>query len=224
MLLAAGVFPLWPEVAIWEPSRAAGAATLAVLVALATVRSRWPLAVLPVAVAVSAGDILHGGTLGALIVFTDLVYAAVKYSSERGLRRAVHVALIAGAAWGTALLLWRPGTSVYQASVQWLLIMVVSVMWGWNVRSERRRTEALLAAEHAEEQLRLQRQLAHDLHDLVANHLSVAGLHVEAAKLLVAAGPARVGALGQLEESLAKAKVGTDHAHGELRSLIRVLT
>lgn len=221
ILIAVGLYPLWPDVALFPASTGSAVAALFALAVVALFRSRTPLLALGAGTPLVIADVLHGGTPGAVLVFTDLIYAAVKYASDRGLRRVLQVALAAAAGYLLALMFIPAGAQVYQVSAQWLLIVAISAMWGWNVRSERVRTRASLQTEHRQHRADLQERIAHDLHDLVANHIAVAGLHIEAAKLL-AAQPRIDGE--RLHETLTKAKSGTDHAHTELRNLISVLT
>lgn len=221
LLILTGAFPLWSDVAVLPPSPASATLPLLALVGLAAVRSRVSLLALGLAVPLVVFDVLHGGTAGAVLIFTDLIYASVKYSSDEGLRWGVKVAAAIATAYLLALVFIPPRPAMYQVSMQWALIIAISAMWGWNVRSERARTRADLLLLHQEQKTELQHKIAHDLHDLVANHIAVAGLHIEAAKLLACA-PA--SAPERLEETLAKAKTGTDHAHTELRNLISLLT
>lgn len=221
LLILAGAFPLWSDVAMLSPSAASATLPFLALVGLAAIRSQLPLLALALAVPLVVVDVLHGGTVGAILVFTDLIYATVKYSSDEGLRWGVKVVAAIATAYLLALVFIPPKPEIYQVSVQWALIIAISAMWGWNVRSERVRTRADLLLQHQEQKTELQHTIAHDLHDLVANHIAVAGLHIEAAKLIAGAPQS---APGRLEETLAKAKTGTDHAHTELRHLISLLT
>lgn len=219
--IALGIHPIWSDVALFPASITSAALTLLALVALTVFRSRTPVLALALAVPIVVVDVLHGGTVGAIVAFTDLIYAVVKYASDRRLRLTLKATIAVTAASLVALIFTRPSSVVYELSAQWALIIAISAIWGWNVRSERARTSADLLARHYQQQVNLQERIAHDLHDLVANHIAVAGLHIEAAKLLSSspqADPAKI------LETLAKAKTGTDHAHTELRNLIDVLS
>lgn len=120
------------------------------------------------------------------------------------------------------LVVWFRGSGVAAAvSLQWALTVMIGGLWGWNVRSERVSTRTAMALRHAQETERLRRRIAHDLHDHVANHIAVAGLHIEAARLRGAREERLPGAAAQ---SLEKATQGTDEAHRRLRQLIAVLT
>ncbi len=219
--IALGIHPLWSAAAALPPTTTTAVLTLLGLVVLAVFRSRVPTLTLALAVPIVVVDVLHGGTVGVVVALTDLIYAAVKYSSDERLRLMLKITILLTAACLLALILTRPEAGIYQLTAQWALIIAISAIWGWNVRSERARTSADLLARHYQQQVDLQERIAHDLHDLVANHIAVAGLHIEAAKLLYAS-PERDSA--KVLETLAKAKAGTDHAHTELRNLIDVLS
>ncbi len=242
---AAGFTGIWRQLAVIEAPRWWFLVTLAAVVALLLVRSRMPLLALALGACVALVDTLLGASLAVVFAFTDLIYAAVKYGSAGAVRILLRVAGVAAVALAAAVVLVAPGhPTVAVALVQWGLIVAVSGLWGWNVRAERASTSAELARRHASDTRELRTRIAHDLHDLVANQIAVAGLHVEAAKLQAAklgrpeAGSAGGGLpvhddrsapgprpeLAALTQSLERAKSGTDRAHHELRGLISVLT
>ena len=229
LLWGVGATGLWWQLALITVDRWVFLVTLVAACSLLLLRSRRPFLALSLGVVVTAVDTLCGASLGVVFVFTDLIYAAVKYSSRRGVRVLMRCAVVVGVALTAAVVLTfgsNPGLAIML--VQWGLIVAVSGLWGWNVRAERAKTAAELAAQHATETRALRRHIAHDLHDLVANHIAVAGLNIEAAKLQQekqeqrAEQDARPGA-PQLTEALGRAKAGTDRAQSELRGLIRVL-
>ncbi|MGO3147421.1 MAG: histidine kinase [Leucobacter sp.] len=217
---AFGAYPLWGSLVVFDAAPWVFILTLAGITAAATQRSKRPFVALTAGVVIAVIDVLCGGSLGVVIALTDLVYAAVKYGRDRFVRALFRFALMLVLATGVALALVRvTNLDLIVALVQWSLILLVSGLWGWNVRSEGKRMRGVLVEQHASETRLLRERIAHDLHDLVANHIAVAGLHVEAAKLQAAGG---LG--GALTLSLDRAKHGTDSAHRELRSLIAVLT
>ncbi len=221
-LLAAGAVRLWGDLALAEAGRGAFALLLAAIVAADVLRSLRPFLALTLGLAIAAVDLALGGSLGVILVLTDLVYAAVRYGSGRGVRIALRVGLGGAALTAIALIVIRPeDPAVPIAAAQWSLILVVSGTWGWNVRSAQATTRVAMQAQHARVTEELRRRIAHDLHDLVANQIAVAGLHIEAAKLQ--ASRAHEDPV-PLAHSLDRAKHGTDLAHGELRTLIEVLT
>ncbi|WP_449278991.1 sensor histidine kinase [Leucobacter sp. GX24907] len=197
-------------------------AALIGICAIATMRSSRPLLALSLGTVVTAIDALGGGSLGVILVFFDLVYCAVKYGSDRGIRIAAWIAVALAVATGAVLVILRPENPVVLIfAVQWALIISIAGAWGWNVRSERLRTRALMAEQHARATQQMRQRIAHDLHDLVSNQIAVAGLHVEAARIRVE----REGiAAPEIGSSFDQAKRGTDQAHRQLRRLIAVLT
>lgn len=226
-----GFTGIWGQLAVFEAPRWAFLVTLAAAAAPLLMRSRRPLVALGLGAAVALADTLLGASVAVVFVFTDLIYAAVKYGSPRAVRILLRLAGFAAAALAAALVLVTPThPEIAVALVQWGLIVAVSGLWGWNVRAERASTAAELATRHASDTRELRTRIAHDLHDLVANQIAVAGLHIEAAKLQAAkldradpdAGPR--ADLSALQQSLDRAKNGTDRAHHELRGLISVLT
>lgn len=217
-----GLTGIWRQLAVIDPPRWAFLVTLAGATATLLLRSRRPMLALGLGAAVALADTLMGASLAVVFVLTDLIYAAVKYGSAKAVRGLLRVATAAAVALAAALLLLAPEhPDVAVALVQWGLIVTVSGLWGWNVRAERKQTAAELAARHTSETRELRTRIAHDLHDLVANQIAVAGLHVEAAKLQAAKLQVQSEALAQ---GLDRAKKGTDRAHHELRGLISVLT
>ena len=221
VFLQAGVFPLWGDLAVLSPSGGPFFVTLIAMIGLATLRSRWPLTALCLGTIVAGVDLAFGGSPGVVLVLTDLIYAAVKYGSDQRVRNLLWTAVAAATLGAAVIVLWPASTTVTFAAIQWGLIIMVSGAWGWNVRSERERTRKTLAAQHSVATRELRHRTAHDLHDLVANQIAVAGLHVEAAKLVASTPSADPAALLR---SLDQAKRGTDQAHRELRDLIAVLT
>lgn len=222
VLLQFGAYPLWGDVALWQTSGGAFVFTLVAMVLVATVRSRHPFVALGLGVPIIAVDLGYGGSLGVVIVGTDLVYAAMKYGSDRAVRRALMGAGALAVACAVWLIVVPFGDGAIPVIVvQAWLILLISGAWGWNVRSERKRTEARLADLHEHEHRDLQRRVAHDLHDLVANQIAVAGLHIEAAKLIASA---QEPVDARIVTSLDHAKHGADQAHQRLRELIAVLS
>lgn len=217
-----GAYPLWSDIALYRSTGALFLLTLIAIVAVSTMRSRLPFLALGLAVPIATIDLAFGGSLGVIIVCTDLVYAAMKYGSDAGVRRLLW-GLGVLAALCAVVLIVVPFTAdaIPVAVVQGWIILAVSGAWGYNVRSERKRTQRLLAEQHSREDREFQQRIAHDLHDLIANQVAVAGLHIEASKLMAATLPGDTEALSR---SLDQAKQGTEQAHQRLREFITVLT
>lgn len=217
----AGVAVVSPESGVWN-SETMFLLLLIVMAILATLRSAHPFFVLTAGIPIVAVDALLGTSLGVLLLFSDFVYCAFRYGADRGLR-VVLIAIIATfLGIGLVLLAWPAARAPFGVlALQWALFVLPAALWGWNVRSERQRTKAEMAAFHARSTQRLRQRVAHDLHDLVANQIAVAGLNIEAARLGLSPDRAEHE---EVEESLSRAKKGTDEAHREMRRLIALLT
>ena len=222
VFLQFGGFRLWSAAAVLHTNGSAFLVLLLVMVALSTQRSSHPFMALGTGIILTVVDMLFGGSIGVIIIFTDLLYTSFKYGSDRGVR--VILWMMGGIAALTVitLIFWiPPDEAVLVIVIQWALLVLIAAIWGWNVRSERLRTKTLMAEEHARSTQRLRRRIAHDLHDLVANQIAIAGLHVEAAKLQIER--ARVSA-PDIERSLQQAARGTDQADQQLRRMILLLS
>lgn len=220
VLLSLGITPLWDDVAVVTVASWAFTLTLIPMAAITLLRSRHPIIALGLGTIVLVIDVSLGASPGVVLLYLDVVYAAVKYGSSRALRFLFPFALIFFVIAVLGFFIRGALSSVYlELLLQLVVLVVISISWGWNVRSERQRTRDAMAVEHAEKQQVLQARIAHDLHDLVANHIAVAGLHIEAARLQL-----NSQSLDKLDDSLTRAKQGTDLGHGELRNLINVLT
>lgn len=218
LFLRIGLYPVWQSLALFPPEPTVFLASLLIPCAISTQRSRWPFAMLVAGGVVSVVDLAFGGSVGAMIVLSDLVYAAIRYGQDRAVHWLTRIGPPAVLVTTVALLLGRADDpSIGYAALQVSIILLTFGLWGWNVRSERIRTRDALTARHAEATDRLRTDIAHELHDRVANQIAVAALNIEAAKLHAAAVP---GAAASLD----RAKAGTERAHQELRELIRVLT
>ncbi|MFV4914054.1 histidine kinase [Microbacterium lacticum] len=227
LLLHFGVYGIWgpatamPSSGLWS-AETAFLVLLILMSALATARSTHPFLVLGVGVPLLAADLIIGSSLGVVLLFADFVYCAFRYGGDRGVR-VVLAAIIASCAITTlALLLWPSvDAGAVTLAMQLALIVLIAALWGWNVRSERQRTRAAMTDDHRQATQRLRQEIAHDLHDLVANQIAVAGLNIEAARLRIAqmSEPS-----DEIDESLAQSALGTDEAHSQLRRLIAVLT
>src|SRR5699024_3285893 len=84
VVLAAGGFRLWSDLALAQAGRGVFAVLLACAAVLATLRSRRPFLALALGLVVAAVDLSLGGSLGVVLVLTDLAYAALRYGSDRG--------------------------------------------------------------------------------------------------------------------------------------------
>ncbi|GAA2464858.1 histidine kinase [Streptomyces macrosporus] len=157
-------------------------------------RRTAPSVALPLSVAALVGDTLTGSLLATVMMFTDVVYAAVLYGRPR-LSRAVlpaSVALTVATTVGALAAHRRP-----EALLVGVVCGLITVMPAWTAviirdhrnaaAAERLRAEqtALLAEMDRVQAVTAERsRMARELHDVVANHLSAIAIHATAAQSL----------------------------------------
>ncbi|MEU8939107.1 histidine kinase dimerization/phosphoacceptor domain-containing protein [Streptomyces goshikiensis] len=183
---------------------------LLVLGAMELLRRTAPAVTLPVAVAGLVFDRFTVGNLATLLIFTDLVYAAVVYGKPALARRLpistgmLTVAVtIAGVAW-----LRTP-----QALVIGVVTGVLTfgpALTGATLRNHREAAEAarlraeqtalLAEMDRAQAVVAERARMARELHDMVANHLSAIALHSTAALSIDSPATSR-DALGVIREN-----------------------
>lgn len=160
--------------------------------ALMLVKFDAPVAVLAGGGLLYAADLLIGGSIGVMLVLIDLIFTLALVGSALALRRligaiAIIISVLAVLGW---VLLDGPRGAVF-IGLQSFAILGTPLWWGRSVRQQRELAE--LAQMRAEDQIRLARmqqedavrddreQMARDLHDAVAGHLSAIALRTEAA-------------------------------------------
>ncbi|MFF4274978.1 sensor histidine kinase [Streptomyces sp. NPDC001536] len=164
---------------------------LVVMAGCELLRRTAPRAALLIGTAAICADLVTQGNLATILMFTDLVYAAVLYGPLASARRIQ---------WITGLLTVI-GTlvpfAVWRVPEALLIGVVVGVVGygpaatGWIVRNHRDAAEAaLLRAEQTALLAEMDRsqavgaeraRMARELHDMVANHLSAIAIHSTAA-------------------------------------------
>lgn len=213
------------------PWPAAASLVLMLVGALGTlVRSSHPGLLLVVVVPVSLLELLFGDQVSAYILLVEGLWAPVARGSARSARSATVTGVVVGAVMGMAMLVsWGDAVPLGTAVVIGAMIIVVAVFtplaWGWEVRhhkvaqeaaEELARTEHELAGERAAREVELDRlQIAQDLHDVVAGHLTAVSLHTSLA-LDLDEPVARA-------RSLETARDSAEAALGDLREVIGVL-
>lgn len=181
-----------PDVRIsWEPSPPPpGVAAVVVLVVACgalVLRRRAPLVGLGISVATFAAGIVLGATdLGVLLIFTDLLYCAVLFTSRRVSRAVSGAAGVAIVAVVVVGLLAGDGRAAFYGLLNAALLLAIPVMWAAEVRRHRTLADAeRVRAEQAERMAALDREaavaaertrMARDLHDVVAGQLSAIAL------------------------------------------------
>ncbi|MFF3333761.1 sensor histidine kinase [Streptomyces sp. NPDC002888] len=175
-------------------------------------------------VAITA-DLMTQGNVATVLMFTDLVYAAVLYgppASARRIPRITGLLMVAGAVVPFAV--WR----VPEALLIGVLVGIVAfgpAATGWIVRDHRDAAEAarlraeqtaLLAEMDRVQAVTAERaRMARELHDMVANHLSAIAIHSTAALSLDDAKTS--------QEALAVIRENSVEGLAEMRRLIGIL-
>ncbi|UED84016.1 sensor histidine kinase [Streptomyces profundus] len=154
-------------------------------------RRAMPRSALALAVPAVALDALVGGSLAVLVMFTDVIYASVLYGPARFGRALVHGTTVLSVATAVTLVVW-----LREADALLLAALIAGVLstpaWTGLLLRERRdeaaaerlRAEqtALLAEMDRVQAVGAERaRMARELHDVVANHLSVIAIHSTAA-------------------------------------------
>lgn len=168
--------------------------------ALMLVKRRRPIFAVTGGAALIGVDLMIGGSLGPVVVFVDLLYAAGLYSTPRA-RRGVTIA--AGAIVAATMVAVGVASSgdlraIVASALQSLALLVMPLWWAADVRQKSDlaalafEREALAQA-HAADLTRIadlrrrdavqaeRRAMARDLHDVVAGHVSAVAIRTGAA-------------------------------------------
>ena len=172
----------------------AGWAVLVPLVVMAgceLLRRTRPRTALIIGTLTLTADLLTRGSLATVVMFTDLVYAAVLYGSAGAARRIPWITgliTVIGTVWPVAA--WQKPEGLLIGAFTGLVTFTPAAT-GWIVRNhrdtaaaERLRAEqtALLAEMDRTQAVAAERaRMARELHDMVANHLSAIAIHSTAA-------------------------------------------
>lgn len=215
--------PLWP-----------GPVSLALMLlcaALTAFRTARPLVLLAVIVPVALAEIFLGTQTSAYLLIVEALWAPVARGSRKLARATTIVGVVVAVTLGGVFLMagvvelpWT--TAAVFAGLIIVVVVFTPLAWAWEVRHHRMAQEAaesLAAAEHALAGERATREveadrlrIAHDLHDVVAGHLSAVTLHTSLAEDLEDR-TAR-------ERSLETARGSAEAALRDLRSVIDVLS
>ncbi|MFF4363580.1 sensor histidine kinase [Streptomyces sp. NPDC001604] len=187
-------------------------------------RTRPRTALLIGTVAITA-DLVTRGNLATIVMFTDLVYAAVLYGTLASARRITWITgLLTVVGTVAPYVAWRvPQALLIGAGVA--LVTLAPAATGWVVRdhrdtadAERLRAEqtALLAEMDRSQAVTAERaRMARELHDVVANHLSAIAIHSTAALSIDDPGTSR--------EALSVIRENSVEGLAEMRRLIGIL-
>ncbi|WP_217213146.1 sensor histidine kinase [Streptomyces sp. AC550_RSS872] len=164
---------------------------LAVISCCELLRRTHPRTGLLIGVAALTVDTITQGNLVTLVMFTDLVYAAVLYSPPAPARRVLWISgLMTVVCTVLPLAVWRTPEALLVGVVVGLVAFTPAAS-GWIVRNHRDAADAarlraeqtaLLAEMDRAQAVTAERaRMARELHDMVANHLSAIAIHSTAA-------------------------------------------
>ncbi|MDX2645212.1 histidine kinase [Streptomyces sp. PA03-1a] len=199
---------------------------LVVMAGCELLRRTAPRVAIVLGVLTFCADFVIGSLLVTVLMFTDLVYAAVLYGPKRLTRVVPVVSVLCTAALTATAVAVHPVAESLLIGVVGALVSVAPAWTGVVVRRhrdeaahERLRAEqtALLAElDHREAVGRERARMARELHDMVAGHLSAIAIHSTAALSLDRhEGPAR--------EALAVIRENSVEGLSEMRRLIGLL-
>ncbi|MEV5595178.1 histidine kinase [Streptomyces sp. NPDC052496] len=197
--------PLTPGLPDW-----AVLVTLAVMSGAELLRRTAPRAALGVATAAITLDLCCGGLIATVVMFTDIVYAAVLYGPPGTARRVpVISALLTVLATVVPVTLLRDP----QALLIGIGIGVITLGPAWTgviirehrnaaraARLEAEQTALLAEMDRTQAIIAERARMARELHDMVANHLSAIAIHSTAAQAIDDPGATRE-ALGVIREN-----------------------
>ena len=183
-------------------------------------RHRIPILALVLAAALFAADTVTVGGLGSLVVLLDLLWHAV-YRASASVRRRIAVVLVVTTVGALVAALSRTTDPRIAMLVTLQVATLLGTDYWWAVAVGRAEEVATLerrrATDAARETIRDQREeMARELHDLVAGHVSAMAIRTEAA-LSAPPDEARDRA------ALRAVRDASLDAHDALRSMISVL-
>ncbi|MGO2825350.1 histidine kinase [Brachybacterium sp. JB7] len=202
---------------------------LILLVACTSLVWRRRLPVLPLVVAgpLAAAEVIVGGQISAYLLLFEALFEPIMHGSKRLARFTTGTAIsLAVLALLIAVGLGASGPILLVVVLVASLVVSTPLLWGWEVRHHRDArvtAESLTEMEHELAATRAahaveteRRKIAHDLHDVIAGHLSAVSLHTNLAASLEQP-EAR-------DSSLATARDSAHAALRDLRSMIGVLS
>ncbi|MEN8650888.1 histidine kinase [Streptomyces sp. 21So2-11] len=183
---------------------------LAVMASLELLRRSMPRTILAVGTLAVITDQFTVGSLGTVMMFTDLMYAAVVYGTPASARRIPVATGLVTVAVTIAALAWLQRPEALLIGVITGLVSFAPALTGATLRNHR---EAAVAARLRAEQTALlaeidrtqaitaeRSRMARELHDMVANHLSAIAIHSTAA-LSIGTPKASTDALAVIREN-----------------------
>ncbi|MCT2585036.1 sensor histidine kinase [Actinophytocola gossypii] len=170
--------------------------TLAVICAAELLRSRAPAVGLVVGVVVFGAELSFGVSLAVVIVFTDLLFAAVLHGSRRTVRVILwSVGVVVLGLVAASVLVAHTWRDAVVVGLQVCCIPLIPVWWAMNVRQhrdmareQRARADQLTVIAELDRKAAVaaeRSRMARDLHDVVAGHLSAIAIQSEAVLSMV---------------------------------------
>ncbi|MFF7251979.1 sensor histidine kinase [Streptomyces microflavus] len=164
---------------------------LTVMAAMELLRRSAPRTALLVGTLALIADQFTRGSLATILMFTDIMYAAVLYGTPAAARRIPVATLLITVASTIGFLAWFRTPEALLIGVVTGLISFIPAITGVSVRNHRTAAEAArLAARQTARLAEMDRtqaviaeraRMARELHDMVANHLSAVAIHSTAA-------------------------------------------
>ncbi len=198
---------------------------MAVTAVLELLRRTAPQTALLVGTAAVVTDQFTVGSMATVMMFTDLMYAAVVYGNARMARRLPFTTAGITIAVTVAALAWWQDVQALMLGVVTSIICFFPAVTGAAVRSHRDTAEAarlraeqtaLLAEMDRKQAVTAERaRMARELHDMVANHLSAIAIHSTAALSIDSPETSR--------EALAVIRENSVQGLAEMRRLIGLL-
>ncbi|MEV5440273.1 histidine kinase [Streptomyces sp. NPDC052682] len=226
LLWALGISPRVPsgDLVLW-PQRWAALVPLAVTAACEPLRRVRPRTGLLIGTVALFADTVTTGSIVTIVLYTDLVYAAVLYGSPASARRIPWITgLLTVLAGVVPAALWREPQGLL-IGVAVGVVALAPASTGWVVRNHRDAAEAarlraeqtaLLAEMDRVQAVTAERaQVARELHDMVANHLSAIAIHSTAALA--------IGDPATSKEALGVIRENSVAGLAEMRRLIGIL-
>ncbi|MFE0774467.1 sensor histidine kinase [Streptomyces sp. NPDC058861] len=198
---------------------------LAAMASAETVRRTMPRTAIVAGTLALVGDQFTNGNLVTVLMFTDVVYAAVVYGNPAAARRVPYTTGLVTVAVTVGFLVWWQNAIALLVGVLTGMVSFMPAMTGAVVRNHREAADAarlraeqtaLLAEMDRTQAVVAERaRMARELHDMVANHLSAIAIHSTAALSLDDPGTTRQALTVIRENSVA--------GLSEMRRLIGIL-
>ncbi|WP_346011994.1 histidine kinase [Streptomyces sp. SID3343] len=225
MLFLADAYVDW---GIWQPAVPLRLVPLVALAVAECHRSTSPRFALALGTAAAVVDITLGPSVGGLIMWSDVLYAASVYGSSRlAIRLLYGNGLFVAAAATTAWILSRDLRALTLTIIYVGLVGISPLLTGMSVREHREKAEVerlrsaqtarLAELDHQAAVAAERARMARELHDVVANHLSAVAVQSTAALSVKSLDEAR------LRETLEVIRESSVQGLTEMRRMIGLL-